>query len=271
MKNKTQLLSRREFLTLSMSVTLAALIFPKSSFATGLIAGATEFTQITNMVQLIMQYATQIEQYATELNTLQQNIQQVQMQAQNLRNLPAGVWNQFVNDSMQLRSIVQQGQAVSFAAANVDTQFASVYKGYSNYETSAAQSLDSRTTTFAQQYKNINQSTRDGVNGALKSLNMQMSDFNTDSSTMSMLQSQSRSADGQLKVIQAANEIALHQTEQTKKLQFALMTQASTQASWIAAQNDKETAQRALSERRQQYVKPNINRSGNPSAFEHFN
>lgn len=269
MKAKTSL-SRREFLTLTMSLSLAALVFPKSSYATGLIAGATEFTQITNMIQLIMQYATQVEQYATQVNTLQQNIQQVEMQAQNLRNLPAGMWNQFVNDSMQLRSIVQQGQAVSFAAANIDTQFASTFKGYTNYETMAAQSLGDRSTTFSQQYKLLNASTRDNVNGALKSLNMQMSDFNTDAGTMSMLQSQSRSADGQLKVIQAANEIALHQTEQTKKLQFALMTQASTQAAWIAAQNDKETAQRALSEKMRSGIPVDPARSPSGTSYQHY-
>lgn len=87
---------------------------------------------------------------------------------------------------------------------------------------------------------------------------------------MNLLQAQSRSADGQLKAIQAANEIALHQTDTLKKLQYTLMTQASTQASYMAATNDKETAQRALSERREQYTIPNTNRAGNTRRYENW-
>jgi P-type conjugative transfer protein TrbJ len=232
--------------------------------------GATEFTQMINMAQLIAQYATQIEQYATQVQSLQNHIQQTQMQIQNLRNLPASMWSKFQNDVLALKNIVQQGQAVTFAAANVDTQFASVYKGYSSYEASAAQSLDSRTTTFAQQYKNINQSTRDSTNGALKALNTQMNAMSSDEAVMNMLQQQSRSADGQLKVVQAANEIALHQTDTLKKLQYTLMVQASTQAAYQAAQNDKTEAKDALSERRQQYTVPDINRPGNTRRYENF-
>jgi P-type conjugative transfer protein TrbJ len=268
MKVKTSL-SRRGFL-LSLSIPLAALIFPKSSFASGLLDGATEFTQMVNMVQLVMQYATQIEQYATQVEALQNHIQQTQMMLQNLRNLPAGVWNKFSSDVLALKNIVQQGQAVSFAAANVDTQFASVYKGYANYETSAALSLGDRATTFAQQYKLLNASTRDSTNGALKSLNTQMNAMSSDEAVMNMLQQQSRSADGQLKVVQAANEIALHQTDTLKKLQYTLMTQASTQAAYEAAQNDKETAKDALSQRRQQYTIPDMNRPGNTRRYENF-
>ena len=85
-----------------------------------------------------------------------------------------------------------------------------------------------------------------------------------------MPQQQSRSADGQLKVIQAANEIALHQTEENKKLRWTLMTQANTQAAYMAAQNEKETAKDALSERRQQYTTPNINRPGNTRRYENW-
>lgn len=263
-------MNRRDFLTMSLSIPLAAILLPKNSYATGLIAGATEFTQITNMVQLIMQYATQIEQYATQLNTLQQNIQQVRMQAQNLVNLPAGIWNKFTDNIMSLKNIIQQGQGITFAASNLDSQFAAMYPGYDGHFTAAGQSLASRNATFTDRYKQINTSTRDNINGALKSLNLQMNDLNSDAATMSMLQSQSQSADGQLKVIQAANEISLHQTEQMKKLQWTLMTQANTQAAYMAAQNEKETAQRALSERRQQYTIPNTNRAGNTRRYENW-
>lgn len=244
------------------TVLLAALLtaMPMSlSAGGGGVNGATETTQILNNIQLVQQYAKQVEQYQTQVQSLTNHIQQTQMMIQNLQMLPATMWQKFANDVMALKNVVQQGQAVSFAAANLDSQFASMYKGYANYETSAALSLGERSTTFAQQYRNINQSTRDSTNGALKALNTQMNALTTDEATMNLLQAQSRSADGQLKAIQAANEIALHQTDTLKKLQYTLMTQASTQASYLAATNDKETAQRALSERRINAQKTNKN------------
>lgn len=244
------------------TVLLAALLtaMPMSlSAGGGGFAGATEFTQLANNIQLVQQYAKQVEQYQTQLQSLTNHIQQTQMMIQNLQMLPATVWQKFANDVMALKNVVQQGQAVSFAAANLDSQFAAMYKGYANYESSAALSLGDRSTTFAQQYRTLNASTRDNVNGALKALNTQMNALTTDEATMNLLQAQSQSADGQLKAIQAANEIALHQTDTLKKLNYTLMTQASTQAQWISAQNEKDTAQRALSERRKNTQKTNKN------------
>lgn len=244
------------------SIILAALLLamPMTLFAGGGgVNGATETTQILNNIQLVQQYAKQVEQYQTQLQSLTNHIQQTQMMIQNLQMLPATMWQKFANDVLALKNIVQQGQAVSFAAANLDSQFASMYKGYSNYESSAALALGNRNTTFAGQYRTLNASTRDNVNGALKALNTQMNALTTDEATMNLLQAQSQSADGQLKAVQAANEIALHQTDAIKKLQYTLMTQASTQAQWIATQNDKETAKRALSERRINAQKTNKN------------
>lgn len=256
------------------SLILAALLLAANpmtvSAGGGGIAGASEPTQILNNVELVLQYEKQVEQYATQLQSLTNHIQQTQMMIQNLQMLPATMWQKFANDVLALKNIVQQGQAVSFAAANLDSQFASMYKGYSNYESSAALALGNRNTTFAGQYRTLNASTRDNVNGALKALNTQMNALTTDEATMNLLQAQSQSADGQLKAVQAANEIALHQTDAIKKLQYTLMTQASTQAQWIATQNDQQTAKRALSERRNQFSKPSKTRSANPSSYENF-
>ncbi|MDD2782105.1 P-type conjugative transfer protein TrbJ [Sulfuricurvum sp.] len=255
--------------TVLLAALLAAMPMTVSA-GDGAPAPATEATQWLNYVELAAQYAKQVQQYEAQLQSLTNHIQQTQMQIKNITQLPATAWSKFENDVLNLKNIVQQGQAVTFAAANLDTQFASMFKGYSNYEAAAAGSLDARTTTFTQQYKNINQSTRDSTNGALRALNTQMNAMSSDEAVMDMLQNQSRSADGQLKAIQAANEIALHQTDTLKKLQYTLMTQASTQASYMAATNDKETAQRALSERREQYTMPNTNRPGNTRRYENW-
>ncbi|MDD4883059.1 P-type conjugative transfer protein TrbJ [Sulfuricurvum sp.] len=235
------------------SIILAALLtaMPMSlSAGDGAPPPATETTQWLNFGELSAQTLKQIDQYKAQLNSLTEHLKQTEMMIQNLKILPAAQWSEFTNDARSLANIVQNGQAVSFAAANLDDQFAKIYKGYTNYETLSAKKLDERTTTFSEQYRNINASNREAVYGALKGLNFQMNALISDDQVVSMLKTQSQSADGQLRAIQAANEIALHQTDTLKKLHYTLMTQASTQAQWIAAQNDKDTAKRALSERR---------------------
>ncbi|MDD3466415.1 MAG: P-type conjugative transfer protein TrbJ [Campylobacterales bacterium] len=245
------------------SAILALLIIaPVNTFSSSIV-GSTEMTQIRNNLELVAQYAKQLEQYEVQLKTLTENIQRTKYMAQNLVQLPAATWQRFQQDAIALKNVVQQGQGISFAAANLDTQFANTYKGYSSYEASAAQSLDSRNRTFADQYRNLNASTRDTVNGSLRSLNTQMNSMSSDDAVLATLQQQSRSADGQLKAIQAASEIAVNQTDTLNKLRWTLMTQASTQAAYMAAQNDKETAQRALSERRN--TLPLQNKSDRPN------
>lgn len=254
----------------NLIVLIASLFLVTKVFGGAAAGGASEVTQILNNTQLVMQYAKQVEQYTTQLSSLSQQIQQTQAMLQNLQQLSPSQWSMFSRDLVQLKNLVQQSQGVTFAASNLDSQFSAMYPGYDSQFSSAGQSYSARNTTFSNQYKNINASTRANTNGALKSLNLQMEDFTSDDETMATLQAQSQSADGQMKVAQAANEIALHQTEENKKLRWTLMTQASTEAAWIAAQNEKETAQQALSERRGEYTKPSLTRTPTPSAFENF-
>lgn len=47
---------------------------PPVSHATGLVAGATEFTQISNNVQLVVSYAKQLNQYKTQLDQYKEQL-----------------------------------------------------------------------------------------------------------------------------------------------------------------------------------------------------
>jgi P-type conjugative transfer protein TrbJ len=220
-------------------LTIASTLFAGGGggMATG---GATEITQLLNNTQLVKQLDILMQSYTAQLNSLQQAINQVKMAEQNLLMLSPNEWQKFSGQVLQLKNIVNAGQAVTFAAANVDDAFSRLYPGYSNY----AQNYNNG-DTFRQQYQAMNAATRDNVSNTLKSLNMQLSDLQTDEQTLSMLQTQSRSATGQMQAIQAASEIAAYQANQFKKLHYTLMSQSSMQANWIAHQNEKEAAQNA--------------------------
>jgi P-type conjugative transfer protein TrbJ len=176
-----------------------------------------------------MQYQQQIQQYVNQF-------QSYRMMLQNIGQLPEAQWRQFQNSVMQLKHAVEFGQSISYTAANFDQKFRNTFKGFDQY----LQKAQGGNLDFTAEYKNMYQSTKDTVQGALKSLNLQEQDLQSDEAVMAALQRQSQSAVGQLSAVQAANQIALHQTTQMKKLQKTIMTQANMQAEFIATQNEEK-------------------------------
>lgn len=213
-------------------------------------AGATEFTQILNNIELgsiygqeALQYTTQLSQYATQIQQLVNQTQSYKMMLNNIETLPVSQWQNFVDGVMQLKEAMDYETAISYSSSNYDTKFKNQYPGYKKYLDSA----QSKKYDFGNEYKKIADSNRDTVNASLKSLNLQQSDLESDESIMQELNQASLSAEGQKSAIQAANAIALHQTQQLKKLQTTIMTQANLQAQYIASENEKKEIERANS------------------------
>jgi P-type conjugative transfer protein TrbJ len=240
--------------TLGLSTAVAAMLISTSANAgsIGGFGGALEVTQDAQWAADIgdraISYSKQMQQYATQVMQYEQQIQQYvnqfqsyKMMLQNIGQLPQAQWRQFQNSVMQLKHAVEFGQSISYTAANFDQKFQQVFKGYDNFLTQNGATAES----FQAAYKKMYQSTRDTVRGALKSLKLQEQDLQNDEQVMAALQQQSQSAVGQLSAVQAANQIALHQTTQMKKLQKTIMTQANMQAEFIAAQNQEDQMGRA--------------------------
>jgi len=231
---------------LGLSAVCATLLITTTANAgsVGGFGGALEITQdlqwAADVGDRAASYTQQLQQYATQVMQYQQQIQQYvnqfrsyQMMLQNIGQLPETQWRQFQNQVLQLKRAVEFGQSISYTAANFDQKFRNTFKGFDQY----LQAAQGGNLDFTQEYKNIYQSTKDTVQGALKSLKLQEQDLQSDEVVMAALQQQSQSAVGQLSAVQAANQIALHQTTQFKKLQKTIMTQANLQAEYIAKQN----------------------------------
>ena len=237
---------------LGLSAAAAAMLISTSANAgsVGGFGGALEVTQDAQWAADIgdraISYSKQLQQYATQVMQYQQQIQQYvnqfqsyKMMLQNIGKLPEAQWRQFQNQVMQLKKAVEFGQSISYTAANFDQRFKSTFKGYDDYLAQGCK------LNFTNEYKKMYQTTQDTVQGTLKSLKLQEQDLQSDEAVMAALQRQSQSAVGQLSAVQAANQIALHQTTQFKKLQKTIMTQANLQAEWIAHQNEQEAARQA--------------------------
>jgi len=235
---------------LSTALVIIFLASPLNAGAAG--GGASEVTQIAQMGADILErgyaytrqgyeFDQQIKQYEKQVEQYENQFISYKNMLQNIGKLPQQQWDQFSQSVLELKKIINYGEGINFAASSYDADFRSLFKGYDKYLTEAKGGhLD-----FQAQYKQLRISTRDSINGALKSLGLQVSDIQSDEATMKQLQNLSQSATGQLGAIQAANAIAVHQTHALKKLQQTIMLQANMQAQFMLAQNEKETMKQA--------------------------
>ena len=238
---------------LTISTLLAAMLLTSvDAGSVGGFGGSLEVTQWgrfgAETVDRAAAYGKQLEEYALQAQQYQQQIDQYinqfksyEMMLQNIGQLPQAQWDQFTQSVNGLKDSLSFGEGLAFTASSYDADFSKLFPGYDEYLAGAAgKTTQQNLLDFKAQYKQLNTSTKDTVNGALKALKLRTDDMLTDEGTMRNLSALSTSAAGQKAAIQAANEIALHQTHQLKKLEQTIMAQANMQGEFILQKQEKE-------------------------------
>lgn len=230
-------------ITISL-IAIAVMSVSANAGSVGGFGGSTEFTQIANNAQLANQYTKQVQQYATQINQYQQQVQQYTNQFQsnkmmlaNVGKLPEKQWSEFTKSVSGLKNIMNETGGMTYTASNYNQQFQNLHQGYEKFF--------GGNQNPSEVYQQISTETRGTVDGALKYMNMSQKDLESDQTTMKELQTLSTSAEGQKAAVQAANEIALHQTAQLKKLHQTMMVQANAQNQAMMAAQTEEDAQQA--------------------------
>ena len=212
--------------------------------ATGFSSEVTQLAQFAaDGVAYGLDYAEQIAQYQQLVETYNNQFISYNLMLQNIAQLSPRQWNEFSQSVVGLKQALEFGEGISYTMANYDQQFSNLFKGYNHYLTEA----QNETLDFVSTYKGLNKSTHDMANAALKSLGLQSSDMQSDELTMKQLQNLSSSAVGQKSAIQAASEVALHQTHTLKKLQQTIMTQVNLQSQYMLEESEKNAFQEAIS------------------------
>ena len=237
-------------LALVASLSLNIHAASAANVATGFSSEVTQLAQFAaDGIAYGLDFAKQVQQYRNMVQRYQNQFTSYKMMLQNIGQLPQAQWDQFAQSVVGLKQVLEFGDGLSYTMGNFDQQFNKLYKGYDSYLLTAKGISDPkvRRQGFATQYKDIMKSTRDTLNGSLKSLGLQDLDLVSDEATMRQLQALSSSAGGQKAAIQAASEIALHQTHTLKKLQKTIMTQANTQNAFMLAKNEQKDLKKAAS------------------------
>lgn len=197
--------------------------------AGGMTGGALEVTQIANNVELVMQYAKQIEQYATQL-------QQWRDQLTQAMNIPNQIWSAIQQDIMGVVNVVKQGQALAFSLGNIGEVFKTKFKGYQP------------TTNFPAEYKQWSETLRDTIKGTLEAANLQSEQFATEEGVLQQLRSMSQSNQGRLQALQTGNQISVELVAQMQKLRALSLAQMQAQNAYMAKETQEKDSQKAAFE-----------------------
>ena len=210
------------------------------SFAGAATGGATEVTQLLNNVELLLGNVTEASELAKQTEQLAHEVQMINNQIQNLKNLPTSAMAT-VNSLTSLSNAIKTGYIISYAAANLDSQYAAKYKGYSDYS-----SMGLTSSIIQSKYNAWSQGSRDNIVATLKAAQIQENTIMNEETRLNAIKAKSQSAVGNLQALQAGNLIAAEEVSSLQRLRKLLMDQAQFQANFQAIQADKD----ALSEAR---------------------
>lgn len=198
----------------------------------GVFAGmATEWTQLSNNLQLINSYIRQGEQ-------LRQEIVMVLDMAKNTANLPFQIFGPIMSDINRLSGIVQSGRALAYSMANLDAEFRNRFRGYGY-----------NARTWFRDYKDWSQTSLDTTLGTLRAAGMQGQQLASEQAVLDQLRVMAGSAEGRMKALQVSNQIMEQQVQQLMKLRQLILADLQSKQAYQAAQIQKQAAAEAGTEK----------------------
>lgn len=227
-------------------VTALAIGTPPQAFAGTATGAATEWTQLANnaqLVDLLRSSGLQVDNQLTQISQLAEQIQNqmkiYENMLQNTAQLPEHIWGQVESDLNRLRSIVDQGQSISFSMANADDILKQRFQSYTDLQAAVSNGTD-----LSSSYAGWSETNRDTISSTLKAASLTVDQFDSEESTMNSLRNMSESADGQVKALQVGHEIAAQQVAQMQKLRGLFSQQMTMMGTWLQSeQTDKDLAQ----------------------------
>lgn len=193
-------------------------------------AFATEFTQLLNHAQLVLQYIRQGEQLANE----------IKMYADLLRNsqrIGGLTFGSIAADINGLGKIVQGGQALAYSLGNLDELFRSTYPGYRT--TPAAYYLN---------YRDWSQTSLDTALGALRAAGLQGQQLQSEEAIEASLENMAQNSAGRMEALQVLGDIADQQVQQLMKLRQLMLADMSSKQAYQAAMIQQQAAGQAATE-----------------------
>lgn len=185
--------------------------------------GASEITQIVNMVQLADSYAQEALKY-------QNQILMYESMAKNLINNPLGVSGP--NLGLLIRNqerIMAMGQDIGSSVSKVDENFARQFKNPQAGE-------------FGVKFKMWTNTSLDGLKAAMENNGLHRENFKSDNEALEALATKVQASEGNLAAAKTLGEVNVAQLGESIKLRDLLSQQQQAINTYYASQTSKEQA-----------------------------
>jgi type IV secretion system protein TrbJ len=157
----------------------------------------TALKQVAAYAQQVQQYQLQLQQYANQVKNTVAPVAQVWQAAQGAMNSVMGTVNMFQGNGSALQGYLSQFQNVNYWLSAPPASY--------TYQTAGS---------IAQKQAN---------DAMIKGIVAQQAQIRADAATLEQLQSQASTADGQMKALSAANQLAALQQEQLLQIRALLV------------------------------------------------
>lgn len=147
---------------------------PPASHATGLVAGATEFTQISNNVQLVVSYAKQLHQYKTQLDQYKEQLFALrQLDPQKLKGMLKGALG--LDGPAELEKAYRDAEKITSTIQGISAGMDVIYReGQLSLETAkllASKGVNITPSDYIAAFRELGKVQQDTYGRRLKALN----------------------------------------------------------------------------------------------------
>ncbi|MDQ6653363.1 MAG: P-type conjugative transfer protein TrbJ [Acidobacteriota bacterium] len=181
-------------------------------------AFATEITQYLNYGQLLNANLTAASQLTKQIQMLQNSIR-------NLVTIPNQIFGQIQSDINALNSVVQGGYALAYSMANLNSQFASRFKGFTGF----------RPANYYSNYQTWSQTSLDTTLGTLRAAGLQGQQLQSEQSVLTSLRSMAQRSGGEMEALQVLGQISEQEVQQLMKLRELMLADLQSKQAYQAA------------------------------------
>lgn len=227
---------KSKLIALSISLCIGSAAYLPSSNALTVVCTncGTEWTQLTNKLQLAQSYSEQIRQ------TLNQ-VKMIDDQIKNTKALANGEWGNTFEQIERLNALARHGQSIAYSASNLTSEMDRRYKGYQNWQ------REITPQQYESHYQQLTQSMGDSAGAALMVANGIYHQRNETEILLNRIESRSQTATGRMEAIQAGNELSGQIIRQLQQISTLLSAQIQQTSTFIQAENEKEQLAEAQS------------------------
>ena len=196
-------------------------------------------------MESVAQTLTQIEQYAQQVQEYQTQLQQYENQIQNTAAPAAYIWDQAnstINRLVQAQDMLNyyQNKAGSLDAYLAKNQDAAYYRSTPCFNGTGC--TQAAKEAMAENRRLSNETQKEANAAMFKGLSQQQENMQADARQLERLQASASTADGQVKAIQYANQLASHQSNQLLQIRGLMVAQQNA----LLAQQQEDQNRKAI-------------------------